>query len=293
MSFPERAKDASLVHASGSVVTIGTYDGVHLGHRRLIEISRTEAALRGQPVVVVTFDRPPASVLRPEDPPKLLTGLDHKVELLKKTGVEDVVVLAFDATRAAESAEDFISSVLVEELRASCVVVGANFRFGNKHRGDIALLKQAGQRFGFETIGVDLVTDEKTRVVVSATRIRSFIDAALLEDAARFLGRPHELRAALAAPTASSEGSVRVMLDADCCVPPPGEYEACLGMLGGDGLLTTVRISSEVSIDIAQGDAEAISPQWRTTPTRIFLQLLSVADRRAPRVRTTHADDAR
>src|SRR6516162_7712651 len=97
----------------GCAVTIGAYDGVHLGHRAVIASVRARAAERGLPTTVVTFDRHPAMVVRPETAPRLLTDLGQKLELLADTGVERVVVIHFDEQRAAEEAPDFVEEVLV------------------------------------------------------------------------------------------------------------------------------------------------------------------------------------
>src|SRR5213083_1883946 len=114
----------------GCVVTIGAYDGVHLGHRSLIGRVRTMAAELGAASAVVTFDRHPAMVVRPESAPKLLTDLDQKLELLASTGVDYTLVIHFDEARAREEAEDFVREVLVDCLRARAVVVGEDFHFG-------------------------------------------------------------------------------------------------------------------------------------------------------------------
>ncbi|HUO49577.1 MAG TPA: hypothetical protein VMU09_12150, partial [Acidimicrobiales bacterium] len=115
----------------GSAVTIGAYDGVHLGHRHLIERLRDLARLRSLASAVVTFDRHPATVVRPESAPALLTDLDQKLELLASTGIDRTVVVAFDRDRADESAEDFVEEVLVGALGARLVVVGEDFHFGH------------------------------------------------------------------------------------------------------------------------------------------------------------------
>src|SRR3954471_23950939 len=109
----------------GSAVTIGAYDGVHLGHRAVIATVRGLAAERGLASAVVTFDRHPASVVRPESAPRLLTDLDQKLELLEETGVDYTLVVHFDEERSKESAEDFVREVLVQCLNVKLVVVGA------------------------------------------------------------------------------------------------------------------------------------------------------------------------
>ena len=117
----------------GTVVTIGAFDGVHLGHKALLRLVREQAAERGLPTALVTFDRHPAQVVRPASAPKLLTNLDQRLELLEATGLVDhAIVLTFDEKRRQESAEDFVREVLEGCLRARLVVVGADFHFGER-----------------------------------------------------------------------------------------------------------------------------------------------------------------
>ena len=117
--------------AAGSVVTIGAYDGVHLGHRVVIAEVRRRATDRGLKTAVVTFDRHPAAVVRPESAPRLLTDLDQRIELLTETGLDYCLVLTFDEARSREPAEDFVREVLVDCFGAKLVVVGEDFHFGH------------------------------------------------------------------------------------------------------------------------------------------------------------------
>src|SRR4029077_19354912 len=116
---------------AGSVVTIGAYDGVHLGHPALIAGGRERAGELGRASVVGTFDKHPAMVVRPESAPKLLTDLAQRLELLATTGIDYTLVVHFDEERANESADDFVREVLVGCLRAQAVVVGHDFHFGH------------------------------------------------------------------------------------------------------------------------------------------------------------------
>src|SRR3954470_19361385 len=119
----------------GSAVTIGAYDGVHRGHRAVIATVRRLAAERGLATAVVTFDRHPATVVRPESAPKLLTDLEQKLELLAATGVDYTVIVHFDEARASEPAEEFVTDVLVGAVGAKVISVGEDFHFGNRRRG--------------------------------------------------------------------------------------------------------------------------------------------------------------
>jgi len=124
------------VPPQGSAVTIGAYDGVHLGHRRLLGELRRYAARMDLLPVVVTFDRHPATVVRPGSAPPLLTDLAQKLELLEQAGIERTVVVPFDRRRADEPAEEFVAGVLVRSLAVKIVVVGADFHFGHDRRGN-------------------------------------------------------------------------------------------------------------------------------------------------------------
>jgi riboflavin kinase/FMN adenylyltransferase len=175
----------------GSAVTIGAYDGVHLGHQALLAELRRRAAAGGLTTSVVTFDRHPASVVRPASAPLLLCDLDQKLELLEAAGVDRTVVLRFDEERAEESAEAFVHEVIERGLDARLVVVGEDFHFGHGRKGNVALLREMGAAAGFEVEGVSLAADAGP---ISSTRIRALVAEGRVEDAAGLLGRPHQVR---------------------------------------------------------------------------------------------------
>ncbi len=226
--------------SAGSVVTIGAYDGVHLGHRKVLRLVRELANARGLDAVCVTFDRHPATVVRPETAPKLLTSLEHKLELLVGTDLLDVVaVLQFDESRSKETAEDFVHQVLVRLLGVRLVVVGADFHFGHHRGGNVALLQRMGADLGFEVIGLGLVAPESDVVhePYSSTRVRHRLAAGDVRGAAALLGRPHEVRGVvvkgdqrgreLGFPTAN------LALDTESCLPADGIYAG--RFCGADG----------------------------------------------------------
>ena len=206
----------------GAVVTIGAYDGVHLGHRALIAEVRQRAERLDCATAVVTFDRHPAMVVRPESAPKLLTDLDQKLELLAETGIDYTLVVHFDEDRSHESAEDFVHEVLVGCLNAKAVVVGHDFHFGHGRRGNVALLTQMGGELGFDVLGLRLVGGDPP---YSSTRIRALLGEGDVEAAATLLGRPHEVRGTvqrgdargrtLGFPTANIEVPGEILLPAD------------------------------------------------------------------------------
>jgi riboflavin kinase/FMN adenylyltransferase len=206
--YPARAGEQSLDDIGlasppgGTVVTIGAFDGVHLGHRRLIERVRTTAHEIGALSAVVTFDFHPASVVRPGSAPLLLTDLDQKLALLAGAEADLTLVLHFDAQRAAEPAEDFVAEVLVGCLNARAVVVGHDFHFGRDREGDVALLQRMGARLGFDVTGIRLFRSAGAEVgeaeAVSSTRIRALIAAGDVGAAAQLLGRWYQLRGVVA-----------------------------------------------------------------------------------------------
>jgi len=178
----------------GSAVTIGVFDGVHLGHQLLIGDARRLAAELGARSTVVTFDCHPASVVRPESAPLLLTDLEHRIELLAATGVDATQIITFDDARSKEAAEDFVLEVLVGCLGTRAVIVGDDFHFGHNRSGDVALLKKMGAEHGFEVDGIPLMASSTAAAPVSSTAIRRALQSGDLAAANRMLGRPHEIR---------------------------------------------------------------------------------------------------
>jgi riboflavin kinase/FMN adenylyltransferase len=208
-------------------VTIGAYDGVHLGHRALLRDLSDRAAAEGLSTVVVTFDRHPASVVRPDSAPKQLTSLEQKLELLAECGIDRTLVVPFDEVRADETAEDFVEEVLVEQLGARLVVVGEDFHFGHGRKGNVELLRRLGAEHGFEVAGVGLTGDGSE--AVSSTRIRALIAAGDVAGAAELLGRPHEVRG----PVVRGDGrggpelgfpTANLAVDDDIALPADGIY---------------------------------------------------------------------
>ncbi|MFP5326102.1 MAG: bifunctional riboflavin kinase/FMN adenylyltransferase, partial [Acidimicrobiia bacterium] len=208
---------------NGCVVTIGAYDGVHLGHRAVIAEVRRLAGERRCATALVTFDRHPATVVRPESAPKLLTDLDQKLELLASTGLDYVLVIRFDAERSQESAEDFVQEVLADCLSARAVVVGHDFHFGRGRAGNVSLLAAMGGELGFDVLGLRLT--EGAGEAISSTRVRTLLGAGRVEDAAELLGRPHQVRGVvrsgdrrgreLGFPTANVHVPADILLPAD------------------------------------------------------------------------------
>ncbi|MEV6365444.1 bifunctional riboflavin kinase/FAD synthetase [Micromonospora musae] len=186
-----RGYDAAPGGWGRSVVTIGVFDGVHRGHQATIRHAVTRARELGVQSVVLTFDPHPAEVVRPGSHPAVLTESARKAELIEELGVDVLCVVPFTPEFSRLPAEAFVHDVLVENLHATRVVVGNNFRFGHRAAGDVALLERLGATFGFSVEGGPLVAEEGT--VFSSTYIRSCVDAGDVGAAAAALGRPHRV----------------------------------------------------------------------------------------------------
>ena len=171
----------------GAVISIGNFDGVHIGHQKVISHAVARAKEIDAPSTLMTFNPHPITLLRPAEAPKLLTTINQRLELLRHTGVDSVAVVPFTHYVSRMSAQTFIEKILVERFHAREVFVGANFRFGENREGDVELLAAQGRRFGFTAQTWPTVEDSGT--LVSSTRIRDAVEGGQVEDAARLLGR--------------------------------------------------------------------------------------------------------
>jgi riboflavin kinase / FMN adenylyltransferase len=179
---------------SGSAVAVGTFDGVHLGHRALLAETRRQADDLRATSAVAIFDRHPASVVRPETAPRLLTDLSQRIELLSGTGIELCYVVRFDEERSLQEPEEFVEQVIVGTLAAKSMVVGEDFHFGRRRRGDTSVLANLESLYGFKAMGMPLVNIPDHVGPVSATAIREALARAQIEEATAMLGREHEVR---------------------------------------------------------------------------------------------------
>lgn len=179
----------------GCVLTIGNFDGMHLGHQRIGRAARSEGDSCGAPVAAMTFEPPPDLVLRPADTPQRLTPLPQKRELLLRHGADCVVVARADRRMLAMSPEEFIDRIVVGSFAPSHVVEGQDFVFGRGRTGNIEVLRAAGGTLGFAVHVVDTVTvalpDGPQRV--SSTLIRRLVAQGRVADAGRCIGRPFAL----------------------------------------------------------------------------------------------------
>ena len=158
-----------------SVVAIGKFDGVHSGHRAVIDRARVDAATGGARVVAVTFDRNPLALLRPEICPENLIGVHQKLQLLAETGIDATLMLRFDEQLANLTAREFVEHVLVDALGVRTVLVGQDFRFGRGGAGNPDVLRELGAEFGFDVDVVDDVRAIEPGRRVSSTWIRELL----------------------------------------------------------------------------------------------------------------------
>ncbi len=220
--------------AQRSIITIGNFDGVHVGHRAIIERGRQVADRFDLPLRVLTFEPHPATVLRPGSEPPRLGGFDDKQRLLREAGADQVVVLKPEPRFLAQSPQVFVEQ-LVCEHRPRVIVEGYNFRFGRDRLGDVAILSELGGEFDFEVIvmpAVDVALTDQLLVPVSSSLVRWLIGRGRVVDAARCLGRP----CALAGQVISGDrrgreiGFPTANLDA---VPLEGLIQPADGVYGG------------------------------------------------------------
>jgi riboflavin kinase/FMN adenylyltransferase len=177
-------------HTSQShVVLIGVFDGVHKGHQELLK--RAKDIADGREIVALTFDPHPTTVFAPDRAPTMLTTLPDRVELLKIHGADQVAVMRFNEKFASMSPEDFVKSVLVDQLHVSTVIVGKNFTYGHKAAGNVDTLIKSALEHNFTVEAQDLNQDESE--VISSSRIRRLVSEGNVEDARLLLGRPHRL----------------------------------------------------------------------------------------------------
>ncbi|MEJ7834358.1 MAG: bifunctional riboflavin kinase/FAD synthetase [Nocardioides sp.] len=204
-----------------TAVVIGNFDGVHLGHLRVLMRARSLADEAGLTLVAVTFNPHPMAVLRPEHAPTMLTGLEQRAELLGDAGADAMLALPFDRDVASWTPAEFVERVLVGALHAAAVVVGANFRFGSRAAGDVHSLTEEGSRHDFV---VDGVTLDGGPMVWSSTYIRTCLAAGDVAGAAEALGRPFAVRGAVV--VGDRRGRELGYPTANVAIPPTGAAPA-------------------------------------------------------------------
>lgn len=177
---------------TGTIVTVGTFDGVHRGHWAVLTEIGERARRRRLKSVLVTFDRHPLTVVRPEAVPPVLTSPDEKKEMLALSSLDYVAFLSFDRALSMYEPEEFVRLVLVDRFRVKELVVGHDHGFGRNRRGDRATLRRLGEELAFSVDVVPAVTWDGESI--SSSRIRQLVAQGAVEEAARALGRPYSLR---------------------------------------------------------------------------------------------------
>ena len=180
---------------TAKALTIGNFDGVHLGHQKLIERVCLLAKKHGWSAAAVTFDPHPTKLLAPERAPKLLMSLEARIDQMRRYGLDEVICLPFDQAMASLSPEQFAETILKGQLNAKAVVVGDNFRFGHKQAGDVKVLATLGERYGFITEAVNAVVVRGS--IASSSVIRKLLAAGEVSKACRLLNRPFSLEGAI------------------------------------------------------------------------------------------------
>jgi len=268
--------DAQTLEASGAVVSIGMFDGVHRGHRRVLQTLRANGRRLGLPTVVVTFDPHPRAVLRPQCAPAMLASLEDRIELLTLTGGADhCLVLSFDRRASEESAHDFVRHTLVERLRMRALVVGDNFRCGHGRAGDIALLRTLGTELAFSVHPVALRSgsDSLAQPPCSSTEMRRLIQNGDIAAASAGLARPHEMTGVVSHLAERAARVIEVTLPHGMCTPAADDYSgavrnkhiasawipALLQVRHESGLRPkTVRLVASHDVPVVHGDVLAL-----------------------------------
>ena len=232
--------------ATGStVVTIGNFDGVHLGHRHLIAGLVARARELGAEAVVTTFDPHPMTVIHPDSAPPRLTTLDHRLELLAGQGVDAVLVLPFTSELSRWEPDEFVRRVLVERLHAVEVHVGENFRFGHRAAGDVTTLLAEGERLGFAVVAVPLAGD---RTRWSSTYVRQCLAEGDVATAATALGRLHRVEGPVVVGDRRGRGlgypTANLSLPDDAAIPADGVYAGWLTRADGTRLPAAISIGT-------------------------------------------------
>jgi riboflavin kinase/FMN adenylyltransferase len=245
-----------------SVVTIGSYDGVHRGHQLIIRHAVERARELGVPTVVVTFDPHPSEVVRPGSHPPLLAPHHRRAELMAELGVDAVLVLPFTKEFSKLSPADFVVKVLVDKLHAKAVVEGPNFRFGHKAAGNVAFLTEQGRTYDFEVEVVDLYVRGEAGggEPFSSTLTRRLVAEGDMTGAREILGRPHRVEGVvvrgaqrgreLGFPTANVETLPHTAIPAD------GVYAGWLHV-GGEAMPAAISVGTNPQFDGTERTVEA------------------------------------
>ncbi len=252
------------------VLTIGVFDGVHRGHTELIGQAVKSGRARGVPTVVMTFDPHPMEVVFPGSHPAMLTTLTRRAELIEELGVDVFLVMPFTADFMKLTPERYVHELLVERLHVVEVVVGENFTFGKKAAGNVEMLRQAGERFGFAVTAMSLVSEQTDgqRVTYSSTYIRSCVDAGDVVAAAEALGRPHRVEGVVVRGDGRGRGlgfpTANVAPPMYSAIPADGVYAAWFTVLGHGPVTGTVVPGERYQAAVSVGTNPTFSGRTRT-----------------------------
>ena len=242
-----------------SVVAIGVFDGVHVGHRAIVARAVAAAKAFGASSVVVTFDPHPAVVVRPDAAPLLLGDVEARLALLASLDVDATLVLPFDREMSSWTAEEFVQRLLVDCLHVRRVVVGENFRFGNRALGDVALLRQLGGAGDFDVEAVSLVGGADD--AVSSTLIRGLIADGDVTAAADALGRPYGISGVVVRGDARGRElgfpTANIALPPGIAVPADGVYAGWLVRADGSRWPAAISVGTNPTFDGVDRRVEA------------------------------------
>jgi riboflavin kinase/FMN adenylyltransferase len=225
-----------------TVIAVGTFDGLHAGHRRILESVRNRARAARQLATVVTFDPHPMRLLLPNRAPFLIQTMAQRLAGFEELGLDAALVLRFDHTLSLVSAEEFIERFLVHGLHASAILVGENFRFGHRGAGDVRLLGEFGKRYGFD---VQLIPPVQVAgKIVSSTAIRGEVASGNVAAAIPLLGRPFSLTGEIR----SGEGRGRTILFPTLNLAPEQELLPKLGVYATETVLNGATYSSVTNV---------------------------------------------
>lgn len=251
------------------VLTIGVFDGVHRGHAELIARAVKAGRARGVPVVLMTFDPHPMEVVFPGNHPAQLTTLTRRAELAEELGIDVFLVMPFTADFMKLTPERYVHELLVERLHVVEVVVGENFTFGKKATGNVEMLRDAGERFGFSIEAMSLVTEHQNNgVTFSSTYIRACVDAGDMAAATEALGRPHRVEGVVVRGDGRGKGlgfpTANVAPPMHSAIPADGVYAAWFTVLGHGPVMGTVIPGERYQAAVSVGTNPTFSGRTRT-----------------------------
>ncbi len=250
--FPEM--DAAKLRKSGSVLTVGTFDGVHTGHRAILEQVVATAKKEGCPGVIITFDPHPRSVVGKNGPMELLTPIAERIALLKSFGIDEVIVVPFTEAFAALSPEEYIQDFLVKSFAPKAIVTGYDHHFGKGRAGNFDTLARFAPVFNYRLSEIPATTIDAA--AVSSTKIRTALREGRVADAARMLGRPYsitgtvvkgkQLGRTIGFPTANLEPVEPAQL-----IPAEGVYAAIAETESGNRFRAMINIGRRPTVEAA------------------------------------------